>query len=308
MVKSSKFPLISIVLPIYNGERYINQSIESIINQTEKNWELIIVDDFSTDSTADIIDEYQKKDQRIKVITNKKNEKLPRALNIGFRKASGRFFTWTSDDNLYKPKALSIMSDYLLYNPDTDLVFCSSDIVDENLVPTREENVSGIRELDLVNYNKIGACFMYGREISNRVGEYDDNMFYAEDYDYWCRIAISGKIRSLPQNLYIYRTHANSLTEIGGKKAIEKAKIVQNKYVIPLMLKYYNGISLKIVLFFSFLILHKKTRAKFVNKICKTLARASFLERVFSIRENDKYKVVRIFGVKFRFSDGSSAK
>ncbi|MDR3195485.1 MAG: glycosyltransferase [Endomicrobium sp.] len=301
LIKSSKLPLISIVLPTYNGERYIRQSIKSIIRQTEKFWELIVVDDCSTDTTANIAKEYEGKDQRIKVITNEKNEKLPRALNIGFRKALGRFFTWTSDDNLYKPEALSIMSEYLLRNLDTDLVFCSSDIVDENLALIRDENVSGIRALDLVNYNKIGACFMYRREIANSIGEYDDNMFCAEDYDYWCRIAIAGKIRSLPYNLYVYRSHANSLTETAGKEAVEKMKIVRNKYVVPLMLKYYNSISLKIGLLFSFLILHKKIREKFVAKICRTLARASFWERLFSVCDKRQHKLVRIFGVKIKF-------
>jgi glycosyltransferase involved in cell wall biosynthesis len=301
-IKSSKLPLISIVLPTYNGERYIRQSIESIFQQTERNWELIIVDDCSTEGTTSIIHEYQKKDHRIKVITNGKNEGLPRALNIGFQNVLGEYFTWTSDDNLYKPEALYVMSEYLLHNADIDLVFCDSDVVNENLELIRDKKyVTDNRVLNLVNCNNIGACFMYKKTIADSIGIYDENMFCAEDYDYWCRIAIAGKINFLPRNLYVYREHTNSLTITKGNEAVKKTKIVQNKYAIPLMLKYYNGISLKIVLLFSALILHKKTREKFINKICKTLARTSFLERLFSIRDKEQYKVVRILGVKLKF-------
>ncbi len=77
-------PKVSIVLPTYNGEKYIRESVESIINQSFTDWELIIVDDCSTDHTAMIVDQYASEDFRIKVIHNKKNQKLPQSLNIGF--------------------------------------------------------------------------------------------------------------------------------------------------------------------------------------------------------------------------------
>ena len=71
-----KKPKISVILPSYNGERYIAQSIQSVIDQTEKDWELIIVNDCSTDSTLEIASEFAKKDKRIKIISNKKNSKF----------------------------------------------------------------------------------------------------------------------------------------------------------------------------------------------------------------------------------------
>ena len=102
-------PKVSIVLPTYNGEEYIRQSIDSIRNQTFEDWELIIVNDYSTDGTSLIIREYEKKDSRIIVIENSENKKLPASLNIGFRSATGKYFTWTSDDNRYLPNALQCM-------------------------------------------------------------------------------------------------------------------------------------------------------------------------------------------------------
>lgn len=87
-------PEISIVLPTYNGEKYLKQSIESILGQTYTDWELIVVNDCSTDSTQEIIDFYRKKDTRIRTIFNYTNQKLPESLNIGFREAKGEYFTW----------------------------------------------------------------------------------------------------------------------------------------------------------------------------------------------------------------------
>ena len=102
--------LISIILPTYNGEKYIRESIDSILNQTYKNWELIIVNDCSTDQTPTIVDEYATKDSRIKIINNAMNLKLPKSLNIGFKEAKGEYYTWTSDDNIFKPTALEVMA------------------------------------------------------------------------------------------------------------------------------------------------------------------------------------------------------
>lgn len=80
---------VSIVLPVYNGEVYLRQAIESVLAQTYENWELIIVDDCSTDGSPAIMDEYAGWDARIKVVHNKENQKLPESLNIGFRQAEG---------------------------------------------------------------------------------------------------------------------------------------------------------------------------------------------------------------------------
>ena len=104
-----KNPLVSIILPVYNGERYLKQSIESCLNQTYKNIELIIVNDCSTDSTSLIIDEYLLKDNRVRVIDNHINKKLPASLNIGHSQIRGAYVSWTSDDNHYNENAIEVM-------------------------------------------------------------------------------------------------------------------------------------------------------------------------------------------------------
>ena len=117
-------PKVSIVLPTYNGEEYISNAIESIINQTYNDWELIIVNDCSNDNTLDIINKYALADSRISIIINNQNMKLPESLNIGFRNAKGDYLSWTSDDNMYDSKAIEKMVHYLDSNPNDNMV-CS---------------------------------------------------------------------------------------------------------------------------------------------------------------------------------------
>ena len=232
--------LISIVLPTYNGEKYIRQSIESIINQSFTDWELIIVNDCSTDSTPKIIKEYANSDARIKIIDNKTNKKLPASLNIGFDIATGDYLTWTSDDNQYKPNALKTMYDYLKSNPDVDFVSCDMDWFDENQVKLGVHSDWGIRTtpLTLAWLCNVGACFMYKKEVIEIIGKYDESTFCAEDYDYWCKMALNCKMAYLPSNEYIYlsnknnlsHTHRNHVDEMGNKVRVKYADKIIKRY------------------------------------------------------------------------------
>lgn len=205
-------PKISVVLPVYNGMKYIEESIESILHQTLIDWELIIVNDCSTDSTSDIIKRYADLDKRISVINNSTNQKLPRSLNIGFSYANGEYLTWTSDDNIYENNAFEIMSNYLDENPLEVLVCTKMDYISDNA------KYKGVTSEDYSNAkmcldNCIGASFMYKREVLGVLGEYNTNFFLVEDYEYWLRILFHYKsIGYINKVLYHYRQHAGSLT------------------------------------------------------------------------------------------------
>ena len=122
--------VVSIVMPVYNGEKYLRQSIASVVNQTFMDWNLIIVDDCSTDASPEIMNEYAKADDRIQVIHNEVNSKIPASLNNGFEKAAGRYYTWTSDDNIYEQDAIEKMVKYLDEHPDTGLVYSNMRFID----------------------------------------------------------------------------------------------------------------------------------------------------------------------------------
>lgn len=204
--------LISIVLPVYNGEKYLHESIESIISQTYKNWELLILDDCSTDRSSQIAQEYAQKDARIRYFRNDSNLQLPRNLNKGFSLAKGQYLTWTSDDNRYKSEALERMYMALKEHSDAQFVFASCRIIDGNGKEIEYIMVNESSKKRLVGMDSVGACFMYTRKAYEAVGEYDPNFTLVEDFDYWQRIYTKFGAVTISDILYEYRWHDGALT------------------------------------------------------------------------------------------------
>jgi len=223
-------PKVSIVLPTYNGEQYLRQSVDSILAQTCEDWELIIVDDCSTDGTAAIIDAFCGTDSRIRVIHNVQNQKLPKSLNIGLAAAKGQYLTWTSDDNLYLPDALAVMAGYLDTHGDIYMVRGMMDIIDgTGGITGQSEDYCDEKMYD---YNCLGACFLYRKEVRDRVGDYDEHAFCVEDYDYWLRVLeCFGKIAPINQTLYQYRRHAASLSETRKQQVSDQLTKLRMRYL-----------------------------------------------------------------------------
>ncbi len=201
--------LVSIVLPTYNGESFLAEAIESCLNQTYKNLELIIVNDCSTDNTEEIIKSYS--DSRIVYIKNKINQKLPKSLNVGFEKAKGELFTWTSDDNTFEPEAIEVMVSELLDN-DVDLVYANYQLIDDKSEITGKRTVGQPKDIFLDNIVK--ACFLYRKEVQLQLKGYNPDLFLVEDYDFWIRVVLNDfKLHPVDRYLYRYRFHQGSLTE-----------------------------------------------------------------------------------------------
>lgn len=203
--------MISIVLPTYNGAKYLRASLDSILNQTDKSWELIVVDDCSTDGAGELAEQYAKRDYRIRVIHNPENRKLPASLNIGFREAKGEFLTWTSDDNIYAPNALEKMRIFLEKEPEIAMVCAGMRLINE---AGEAVGAAGSYDEDRMYYNNsVGACFLYRSKVRAVIGEYNEALFGVEDYEYWLRLLDNyGKIGWLDEPLYLYRMHERSLT------------------------------------------------------------------------------------------------
>ena len=228
----NKAPKVSVVLPVYNGERYLRESIESVIGQTFTDWELIIVDDCSTDNTLKIAQQFAESDSRIIVLHNKTNKKLPATLNVGFRNAHGEYLTWTSDDNIAKPNWLSVLVNALDKNPGDMMVVADMDYIDQdgNFITTASQRYPGRKSIQLAYICNVGAAFMYRRAIAEKIGGYDEDTFCAEDYDYWCRIALNGSIKYIPDNIYKYRRQSGSLTATKKDQQIAKTAAINKKY------------------------------------------------------------------------------
>lgn len=206
----STAPLISIVLPTYNGSRYLAEAVASVRAQTFQDWELIIVDDCSKDSTPELIAQLAAEDSRIRPFRNEKNLKLPGTLNAGFEKARGQLLTWTSDDNRYLPTALERMAEWLTTTPEVDLVYADLLLIDDDGKFLRRHPRD---EPEALAYcNPVAACFLYRRQVHESLNGYDTSLFLVEDYDFWLRAACRFHFYHLQEDLYEFRCHSTSLS------------------------------------------------------------------------------------------------
>jgi glycosyltransferase involved in cell wall biosynthesis len=218
---------VTIVLPTYNRAKFIRKSIDSCLEQTYRNIELIIVDDASKDETPEIVKSYG--DQRIKYIRNPENLRLPNALNAGFANSSGVYLTWTSDDNYYDKAAIKQMVSFLKEKRGS-FVYCDYYWVND-------ENAHILREMPdvavLEKANHVQCCFLYSREVMAATGDYDPSTELAEDYDYWIRVSKRFSMHHLNKPLYFYRVHKKNLITTRYYEAYVVSFLVRLKNAIP---------------------------------------------------------------------------
>jgi glycosyltransferase involved in cell wall biosynthesis len=212
---SAGTPRVSVILPTYNQAEYLPLALDSIFQQTWRDFELIVVNDGSTDATPKILERYhsQYAGRCPFHVVHQANQKLPRALNEGFRRARGEYLTWTSSDNVLHPGMLEALVEALNHNPDVGLVYADWEEIDEAGRVLRTIETCDYNRLLLLRLNFVNACFLYRRACQENVGFYDPEYIYAEDWEYWIRISRRFKMRRVPRVLYQYRTHAKSLTE-----------------------------------------------------------------------------------------------
>lgn len=209
---------VSIVLPTYNGTKYLRDSLESCLSQTHSRIEVIVVDDGSGPEVADIVRQFG--DPRLTYVRHEMNRGLPAALNTGFAHASGRLLTWTSDDNLYAPDAIEQMVRFLCTYADVDFVYADAWEIDAAGALVGPLNVPPPEWLQVKN--RVGGCFLYRRAVYEAIGDYDPGAVLAEDYDYWLRIARRFTMQRLFRSLYYYRFHGESLTARSNRERVKE--------------------------------------------------------------------------------------
>jgi glycosyltransferase involved in cell wall biosynthesis len=203
--------------------------MQSCVAQTYPYWELIIVDDASTDETPNLIARYAATEPRIRALRNDNNLKLPGSLNQGFRNVRGDLLSWTSDDNLYRSNALEEMVEFLNAHPTADMVYTDYSEIDSQGRVFRRRSV--LPPQRLATHNCVGPCFLYRRPLQARVGNYAEDAFLAEDYDYWLRAFCSFTLMPLPQDLYLYRLHGASLTETQAGRVRTAKELVLRRHI-----------------------------------------------------------------------------
>lgn len=200
---------ISIGIPFFNAELYLEGAIKSVIQQSLKDWELILVDDGSTDNSLDIARSFAQKDTRIRVISDSLNKKLPYRLNQIIKESKGEYIARMDADDLIHPDRLRIQLEFLENNKNFDLV-------STGLISINDKNqIKGIRKVDEIysefseikrHYPIVHASILARKTWYSR-NNYNTKMPRSQDYELWCR-AISKndlKLAVLPEALYYYR-------------------------------------------------------------------------------------------------------
>jgi teichuronic acid biosynthesis glycosyltransferase TuaG len=205
--------LVSIITPSYNSEKFISETIQSVQNQTYKNWELLIVDDFSQDKTVKIIKEFSKNDNRISVIELPENLGTGNARNTALKVAKGRFIAFLDSDDLWKPNKLEKQVDFLLKNY-LPFTFSFYECINEEGKSLKKT----VKSPNPLSYNQLFFC----NYVGNLTGIYDSNYFgkipissirKRQDWMLW--LTILKKIKTaqpVPESLAFYRIRQNSLS------------------------------------------------------------------------------------------------
>ena len=227
-------PKVSIIIPTYNSEKFLNKTIQSVLDQTYKNWELIIVDDLSKDSTREIINTWKNTDNKIISIFLDKNSGGPaHPKNVGFTKATGKYIAYLDHDDIWLPEKLEKQISILEKNPTIGIISCEGLTIDEN------ENV-----IDRVTINKVpkegvfptilsadfiasNSSIIVPKIVIDKIGGRDEEkkIGIAEDREFEMRIASSGyNFHVIHEPLFKYRIHNRNTSKIGSTQGLNYAE------------------------------------------------------------------------------------
>ena len=209
--KQQAIPKISVIMSVYNGMQYLKQAVKSILNQTYKNFEFIIVNDASTDSTPKYLKSL--KDKRIRIVNNKKNVGLAMSLNKALKAAKGDYIARMDADDVSYPTRLELQLKYLLKNPNTDICGCWADLVEEKGKLIGEKKYP---KSPKAIYNTlpcypciIHPTFFAKKGFFTALNGYDAGFEMAEDYDLLMRARKKFEMANVDKKLFAWRLWAD---------------------------------------------------------------------------------------------------
>ena len=216
-------PEISIILPVHNSGRYIRKTIDSLLAQSFRNFELIIINDGSTDDSETIIQSYT--DPRIVYYTNESNKGLIFTLNRGIFMARGKYIARMDADDICLPERLELQKLWLDEHTDASMVACTIQFIDEQDAPAgawpldRSTITRQAIHKTLPKENCIAHPSIMGRTGVFKAYWYAENQKNTEDYDLWLRLAADGHIiDKINRDLLLYRVHQQSVTQAHLRK------------------------------------------------------------------------------------------
>ena len=219
--KMPENPKISVIMSVYNGEKYLREAIESILNQTFTDFEFIIVNDGSTDNSLEIIQSYD--DERIRIINNEKNIGLTKSLNKALKVAKGEYIARQDADDVSLPNRFEEQTKYFEEHPETALLGTGIYKIDKNgrIVGKRIVLAKTCGKYPFNGNRPLShGCMMFKKKIIDELRGYNELFRYAQDYELWLRITKRYEVRNLTQTLYKLRVHDESVV---SKRTAEQA-------------------------------------------------------------------------------------
>lgn len=229
---------ISVIMPVYNGETYLREALDSILGQTYTNFEFIIIDDASDDGTAAVLDTY--KDERIVRLRNDRNIGNYPSRNKGMFCAKGKYVCVMDADDMACPDRFQKQLDYLESHPRLLAAGSRFRFSDGYLGPiplTSEE----IRLYLLEENCFLHSSLMIRTSALKRLGGYREEFVYSADYDLVCRLSLLGDIENMPDLLMTYRWHPSQISQRYNKKQRECAALIRQQYQLAFIDRYKTG-------------------------------------------------------------------
>ena len=210
--------LVSVIIPTYNVALFIEEAIQSILNQTYTNLEIIIVDDCSTDGTYEILENISKVDKRIRLFRNSQNLKIAETLNFGLCKATGNYIARMDGDDISLPNRIEKQVEFLKFNKEIDLVGLNVIAINEKGEEIKRLKYSSLPEnakLIVKYFSPVPHFWVARKETYQRVGEY--RIATAEDYDFLLRMASANlNFCNLQEYLYKQRIRQGNTATASG--------------------------------------------------------------------------------------------
>jgi len=230
-------PTISVVIPCYNSGHYLGEAISSVLSQTLQDFEIIIVDDGSTDNTREVVDSFE--DPRIHYI-HQENRGLAAARNAGARNSRGRLIAFLDADDTFMPDKLEVQKAFLEEHPEYGLIAAHFERVDAHANPLNPSPVKDLPGGPISIADVLLECpfathaTLFSREWFERVGMYDDELEAAEDWDLYCRLAIAGcRMYKMNRAICFYRHSPTSMSLRGRRQTEFMLRVVDKSFANP---------------------------------------------------------------------------
>lgn len=224
MRSSSDPPVVSIIVPVYNRERYIRHAIQSLLGQTMTDFEVVVVDDGSTDGSSSTIESFA--DPRVKLVRHDRNLGIPSARNTGLQHARGRFIGWLDSDDLARPNRLHEQTKFLAQHPEVAMVGSCAGKVDGQGRRRRGLRVPPLAASDIRAWLLFRSAFqqssVMGRAEVLKRNPYHEQFSVCEDTDVFIRIAEAHVVRNLPQVLVDRRVHPDQTVRLRRQEIVDR--------------------------------------------------------------------------------------